>query len=72
MEKGIKIVEAEVKECIEKGEYKVIKIGLIGKRKSILPWKRKVNLGEIKIEGQRVDNEITEGKVLDKIVVEEL
>ena len=70
--KGVKRVEIKVKEIIEKGGKKVVVLGLKGKRKTLIPFRRTVNLGEVGVKGDKLEDDIKKGQVIKKVNVEEL
>jgi len=69
---AIKTIEVKVKDIIEKKGKKIVKIGLIGKRKTFLIFTRKKNLGELEIQGDKLEDNIEKGQILKTLSPEEL
>jgi len=70
--KGVKKVEIKVKEIIEKGGKKVVVLGLKGKRNTLIPFRRTIDLGKVGVQGDKLEDDIKKGQVIKKVNVEEL
>jgi len=70
--KGIRIVEIKVKDILEKEGKKVVKIGLIGKRKTLIPFRRKVDLGELAVQGDKLEDDIKKDQILEILTPEDI